>query len=80
VEAEYLYEKMLENITNRVVTNLSDNISSVSTFAQKQLCREEGFHHNFEAIENDLNNTNNAMCDNTVSQLQNDETNGDASR
>ena len=28
VEAERLYEKMLENITNKVVTSLSDNISS----------------------------------------------------
>ena len=37
VEAERLYEKMLENITNKVVTNLSDNISSMSSFAQKEL-------------------------------------------
>jgi|GEM_PF-5577937 len=29
VEAEQLYEKILENITNKVVTNLSDNISFV---------------------------------------------------
>ena len=36
VEAERLYEKMLENITNKVVTNLSDNISSMSSFAQKE--------------------------------------------
>ena len=33
VEAERLYEKMLENITNKVVTSLSDNISSMSSFA-----------------------------------------------
>ncbi len=36
VEAEKIYEKMLENITNKAVTNLSDNISSVSSFAQKE--------------------------------------------
>jgi hypothetical protein len=36
VEAEGLYGKMLENITNRAVTNLSDNISSMSSFAQKE--------------------------------------------
>ena len=36
VEAERLYEKMLENITNKIVTNLSDNISLMSSFAQKE--------------------------------------------
>jgi predicted transcriptional regulator len=36
VEAEGLYGKMLENIANKVVTNLSDDISSVSSFAQKE--------------------------------------------
>ena len=36
VEAERLYEKMLENITNKVVTSLSDNISSMSSFALKE--------------------------------------------
>jgi predicted transcriptional regulator len=36
VEAEQLYEKMLENITNKVITDLSDDISSVSSFAQKE--------------------------------------------
>ena len=36
VEAERLYEKMLENITNKVITNLSDNISSMSSFALKE--------------------------------------------
>ena len=36
VEAERLYEKMLENITNKVVTNLSDNISSMLPFAQNE--------------------------------------------
>ena len=36
VEAERLYKKMLENITNKVVTNLGDNISSVSSFAQRE--------------------------------------------
>ena len=60
VEAERLYEKMLENITNKVVTSLSDKISSsVPILAQKELCGEEGFHPNFEATENDSNNTAN---------------------
>lgn len=36
VEAKQLYEKMLEKITNKVVTNLSDNISSMPSFAQKE--------------------------------------------
>ena len=36
VEAGRLYEKMLENITNKVVTNLSDNMSSMSSFVQKE--------------------------------------------
>ena len=36
VEAERLYEKMLEKITNKVVTVLSDDIPSVSSFAQKE--------------------------------------------
>jgi chromosome segregation ATPase len=36
VEAERLYEKMFENITNRAVTTLSDNISSISSFPQKE--------------------------------------------
>jgi hypothetical protein len=35
VEAERLYGKMLENITNKVVTSLSDSTSSVSAFVQK---------------------------------------------
>jgi hypothetical protein len=36
IEAEKLYEKMLENITNKTVTNLSDDMSSMSSFAQKE--------------------------------------------
>ncbi len=36
VEAEQLYEKMLENLTNKVITTLSDNISSMSSFALKE--------------------------------------------
>ena len=36
VEAERLYEKMLENITNKVVINLNENNSSVSLFTQKE--------------------------------------------
>ena len=36
VEAEQLYEKMLENITNKVVTNLSDNMSSTSPFVLEE--------------------------------------------
>jgi hypothetical protein len=47
VEAEQLYEKILENITNKVVTNLSDYISFVSVFAQKELYVEQAFHPKF---------------------------------
>ena len=36
VEAEKLYEKMLENITNKVVINLNENNSSISSFPQKE--------------------------------------------
>ena len=36
IEAERLYEKMLENISNKVVTDLSDDTSSVSSSAQKE--------------------------------------------
>ena len=36
VEAEKLYEKMLENITNKVIVNWSNDISFVSSFAQKE--------------------------------------------
>ena len=36
VEAERLYEKMLENITNEVVTKLSDNIPSMLASAQNE--------------------------------------------
>ena len=36
VEAERLYGKMLENITNKVVINLNENNSSISSFAQKE--------------------------------------------
>ena len=35
VEAERLYEKMLDNITNKVVINLNENNSSISSFPQK---------------------------------------------
>jgi hypothetical protein len=44
VEAEQLYEKMLENLTNKVVTSLIDNISSVSTFGQQELVPELQWH------------------------------------
>ncbi len=47
VETERLYEKMLENITNKVVVNLSDSTSSVSSFAQQELYEEQAFHPNF---------------------------------
>ena len=61
VEAENLYAKILENITNKAVTSLSDNIiSSMSTFAQQELCEEQAFHPNFDTTENGLNNTTNA--------------------
>ena len=36
VEAERLYGKMLENITNKVVINLNENNSSISSFPQKE--------------------------------------------
>ena len=36
VEAERLYEKMLENITSKVVTSLSNNISSTLPFALEE--------------------------------------------
>jgi hypothetical protein len=36
VEAEELYKKMLENITNKAVINLSDNVIYTSSFAQKE--------------------------------------------
>jgi chromosome segregation ATPase len=59
VEAEQLYEKILVYNTNRVVTSLSDNISSVSTFTQQELCGQQAFHPDFEAIKNDSNDTMN---------------------
>ena len=49
VEAEQLYEKMLENNTNKVVTSLIDNISPVSTFGQQELCRKQAFHPNLDS-------------------------------
>jgi predicted transcriptional regulator len=65
VEAERLYEKMLENITNKVVTNLDDNISSVSSFAQKEsaeqnsddtrtFAKEEGMDPEDKGVEKNL--------------------------
>jgi hypothetical protein len=39
VEAEQLYEKMLESITNKVVTNLNDNIISMSSFSPDDMRR-----------------------------------------
>ena len=36
VEAEQLYQKIVANITNGTVTNLSDNISSMSSVMQKE--------------------------------------------
>ncbi|MGH9979885.1 MAG: hypothetical protein ACRD8Z_29195 [Nitrososphaeraceae archaeon] len=80
VEAEQLYEKMLETITNKVVTSLSDNIISVSTFAQQELFGKQAFHPSFDATDNDSNNTAKSLCDNTVSQLQGDESGADISR
>jgi hypothetical protein len=59
VEAEQLYEKILENMTNKVVTSLSDDTSFTSLFAQKGLCEEQAFHPNFDRIENNTNNTTN---------------------
>jgi hypothetical protein len=59
VEAKHLYEKMLENITNKSITSLMENMSSVSTFAQQELCGQQAFHPNFDAIKNDSNDTTN---------------------
>jgi transcriptional regulator with XRE-family HTH domain len=56
VEAEQLYEKILENFTDKLAINLTDNMSSVSVFAQNRLYGEQAFHPNFNAIENDMNN------------------------
>lgn len=56
VEAEQLYEKMLESITNKAVTSLSDDTPSTSLFTQKGLCEEQAFHPNFDRIENNTNN------------------------
>jgi hypothetical protein len=52
VELEQLYEKILENTTNRVVTSLSENKSSMSAFAQEELRKGQAFHPNFDRIEN----------------------------
>jgi hypothetical protein len=56
VEAEQLYEKILENFTDKIATNLSGNISSVLVFPHNRLYGEQAFHPNFDAIENDTNN------------------------
>jgi hypothetical protein len=40
VEAEKLYRKTLENITNKVVINLNENNLSISSFAQKELLEQ----------------------------------------
>lgn len=59
VEAEQLYEKMLENITNKIVTSLSDNTSSAWTIAQQELFGKQAFHPNFDRNENNMDNTTN---------------------
>jgi predicted transcriptional regulator len=51
VEVELLYEKMLENITNKIVTGLTDNMSYQPAFLQQEVCEEKAFHPNFDAIE-----------------------------
>jgi predicted transcriptional regulator len=58
IDAEQVYEKILENTTNELVTGLSDNISSASTFLQEGSYKE-AVHPNFDAIESDSNNTTN---------------------
>ncbi|MGH9977624.1 MAG: hypothetical protein ACRD8Z_17585 [Nitrososphaeraceae archaeon] len=58
IDAEQVYEKILENTTNELVTGLSDNLSSVSTFLQEGSYREAS-HPNFDAIESDSHNTTN---------------------
>jgi hypothetical protein len=59
VEAEQLYEKMLENITNKIVTSLSGNTSSAWTIAQQELFGKQAFHPNFDRNENNMDNTTN---------------------
>lgn len=61
---EHTYEKMLENIANKVVTNLSDNMSYQPAFAQKELYGQQAFHPNFDAIVIGSNNTTNSLYDN----------------
>jgi hypothetical protein len=73
VEAKQIYEKILESNTNKIVTTVIDNISPMSTFGQKELCGEQAFHPNFDAIENNSNNANNALYDNTITKLQDDD-------
>jgi hypothetical protein len=54
--AEQLYEKMLDNITNKVATSLSDNMLSMSTFAQNEFSLKQAFHPNFDTTENNTRN------------------------
>jgi hypothetical protein len=79
VEAEELYEKMLENFTDKLVTSLSNNVSHESTFAQKELYGEEGSILILIQVKM-IRITQPMLCYGTVLQLQNDESNGDASR
>jgi prephenate dehydratase len=63
----------------RVVTDSSNNISSMSSFTQNRLFGEQAFHLNF-SNKNNSNNTNNALYDNTVTQLQDDGNDTDISK
>jgi hypothetical protein len=69
VETGQVYERMLENNTNKVVTTVIDNISPMSIFGQKELCGEQAFHPDFVTIKNNSNNTNNALNDNSATQI-----------
>jgi len=66
VEAEGLYEKMLENFTNKVVKSLSDNISCQSEFARKQSSEQKA---------DDLRTSSAYFCTKEESTLYNPEDN-----
>ncbi len=53
VDAEQLYEKMLVNITNKVVTNLSDNMSYQPAFTETRWYGKQASHPNFDTSEKD---------------------------
>jgi hypothetical protein len=58
-----------QSLHSGIMRILSDNISSVSVFPQNSLFGEQAFHPSLEAFENNSNSTNNALSDNTFTQL-----------